>query len=194
LNSTRKRILLTLVVLGAVGSVAGFGAYSSFTATTTNTGNSIAAGTVEIGQHAGAATLYSLTNQAPGASTSKCIRVTYTGTLASSVKLYVSAGITNPTAFNLQVERGSGLTTLDNTMSCAGFSSSSTAYATAAIGSFGTSYAAGVDGKAGGAAWAQNDSVDYRFTISVVDDATPNAHTSALSTLAHTYTWEARSN
>ena len=189
-----RRILLTVLVLGAVGSVAGFGAYSAFTATTTNSGNTITAGTVEISQHAGAATLYSLTNQGPGASTLKCIRVTYTGSLAASVKLYVSAGITNGTAFNLQVERGSGLTTLDNTMSCAGFTASSTAFATAAIGTFGTNYGAGVDGKAGGAAWATNNSVDYRFTISVVDDPTPNAHTTALSTAAHTFTWEAQNN
>ena len=189
-----RRILLTVLVLGTVGSVAGFGAYSAFTATTTNAGNTITAGTVEISQHAGAATLYSLTNQGPGASTTKCVRVTYTGSLAASVKLYVSAGVTNGTVFNLQVERGSGLTTLDNTMSCAGFTASSTAYATAAIGSLGTTYAGGVDGKAGAAAWATNDSIDYRFTISIVDDATPNAHTSALSTAAHTFTWEARNN
>ena len=31
----------------------------------------------------------------------------YTGSLASSVRFYVSSGITNGTAFNLQVERGS---------------------------------------------------------------------------------------
>lgn len=194
MNGFRKKILLTLVVLGAVGSVAGFGAYSAFTATTTNTGNTITAGTVAIGQHAGAATLYSLTNQAPLASTAKCIRVTYTGSLAASVKLYVSAGITNGTAFNLQVERGSGITTPDSTMNCTGFTASSTAYATAVIGSFGTTYALGVDGKAAAAAWATNDAVDYRFTISVVDDATANARTTAISTAAHTFTWEARSN
>jgi hypothetical protein len=189
----QRKLLLSLLVLGAVGIVASLGAYSAFTATTTNSGNTITAGTVAINQHAGATTLYSATNQAPGASVVKCVRVQYTGSLAASVKLYASAGITNGTAFNLQVERGSGLTSPDATMNCAGFTSSSVAY-NGALGSLGTTYAGGEDGKAGGSAWNQNDAVDYRFTITVVDDSTPNARTSALTSNAHSFTWEARNN
>jgi hypothetical protein len=188
-----RKLLLSLLVVGVIGAVAGWGAYSAFTATTTNSGNTITAGTVAITQHAGSTTLYSSSGAAPGSSIVKCVRVTYTGSLASSVKLYASAGITNGTAFNLQVERGSGLTSPDNTMNCTGFTSSSTAY-NGALGSFATTYAGGYDGKAGGAAWATNDSVDYRFTISVVDDTTPNAHTSSLSSGAHSFPWEARNN
>ncbi len=122
-----RNLLTTLLLLGVVGSVAGWGVYSAFTATTTNSGNTITAGTVSISQHAGSTTLYSLTNQGPGSSTVKCIRVTYGGSLASSVKLYTSA-VTNGAAFNLQVERGSGITAPDNTMNCTGFTASSTAY------------------------------------------------------------------
>ena len=189
----KRKLLLSLLVMGAVGSVASWGMYSAFTATTTNSGNTITAGTVAIGQHAGATTLYSASNQGPGSSVVKCVRVQYTGSLASSVKLYASTGITNGNAFNLKVERGSGLTTLDNTMSCAGFTGSSTPY-DADLETFATSYADGIDGKAAGAAWSQNDAVDYRFTISVVDDSTPNARSNALSSGAHTFTWEARNN
>jgi lipoprotein-anchoring transpeptidase ErfK/SrfK len=172
--------------------VAGWGVYSAFTATTTNSGNTITAGTVAISQHAGSTTLYSASNQGPGAATVGCVRVTYTGSLASSVKLY-SSSVSNGTAFNLMVERGSGLTSPDNTMNCTGFSASSTAY-NGDLGSFATTYAGGVDGKAGGAAWATNDAVDYRFTITVNDDTTPNAHTSSVSSGAHSFTWEARNN
>jgi hypothetical protein len=188
-----RKLLLSLLVVGAIGAVAGWGAYSAFTATTTNSGNTITAGTVAIDQHAGATTLYSSSGMGPGSSIVRCVRVSYTGSLASSVKLYASAGVTNGTAFNLQVERGSGLSSPDNTMNCTGFSSSSTAY-NGALDGLGTTYAGGVDGKAGGGAWAQNDAVDYRFTISVVDDSTPNAHTSALGSGAHSFTWEARNN
>jgi hypothetical protein len=78
-------------------------------------------------------------------------------------------------------------------MNCTGFSASSTAF-DAALDTFATTYAAGVTGKAGGAAWATSDAVDYRFTITVNDDATPNAHTSTVSSGAHTFTWEARNN
>lgn len=189
-----RKTLLSLLVVGVIGSVAGWGVYSAFTATTANSGNTITAGTVAVSQHAGSTTLYSASNQGPGATTVGCARVTYTGSLAASVKLYISSGaVSNGTAFNLKVERGSGLSSPDNTMNCTGFTSSSTPY-DGALGSFGTTYAGGTDGKAAAAAWATNDAVDYRFTISVVDDTTPNAHTSTASSGSHTFTWEARNN
>jgi len=188
-----RKLLLSLLVVGAVGSVAAWGVFAAFTATTTNSGNTITAGTVAIGQHAGATTLYSASNQGPGANTVGCVRVTYTGSLASSVKLYASTAPANGDDFNLTVERGSGLSSPDNTMNCTGFSSSSTAF-NGTLDTFATTYAGGLDGKAGGAAWAQNDAVDYRFTVAVVDDSTPNAHSSSVSTNAHSFTWEARNN
>jgi predicted ribosomally synthesized peptide with SipW-like signal peptide len=191
MKRTRKA-LLSLLLLGAVGSVAGFGTWSAFTATTTNTGNSYTAGSVQISQHAGATTLYTGAHQSPSATTTGCVRVTYGATLPATVKLYASS-ITNGSSFHLKVERGSGLTTLDNTMSCAGFTAASTAF-DADMSTVPTTYAAGIDGKAAAAAWAQNDSIDYRFTITVIDDSTPNAHTTELGTGTHSFTWEARSN
>ena len=74
-----------------------------------------------------------------------------------------------------------------------GFSSASTAFANT-LDQFPTTYAAGVDGKVGGAAWSSGQSVDYRFTIYPVDDSTPNAHTSAVDTGSHSFTWEAQNN
>jgi hypothetical protein len=193
MKAAQRRALTALITIGLVGTVAGWGAYSAFTATTANTGNAITAGTVAIGQHAGSTTLYNSSAQGPGSSVVKCLRVSYTGSLASSVKLYASAGITNGSAFNLKIERGSGLSAPDATMNCTGFSSSSTAY-DGDLGSLGNAWGSGLDGKAGGAAWNQNDSVDYRFTVTVNDDTTPNAHTSAVASGAHSFTWEARNN
>jgi len=188
----KRKLLVSLLVLGTLGSIVGFGAFSAFTATTTNSGNTLTAGTVIINQHAGATTLYTGANKKPTDSVVACVRVTYTGSLTANVKLYASAGITNGTLFNLKIERGSGLSSPDNTMNCTGFSSASTPF-NANIGTIGTSFAAGIDGKAAAATWATNDSVDYRFTISVIDDPTPNAHITTTSTGAHTFTWEARS-
>lgn len=182
-----RKLLLTMVVLGTVGSVAAYGTYSAFTATTTNSGNSITSGTVAVGQHAGSTTLYNVTNQKPGDATAKCVRVSYTGSLTAAMKLYVSSGITNGSTFNLKVERGSGMTTLDGTMSCAGYTASSVAY-DGALGSFATTYATGVDGKAAAATWATSDAIDYRFTITQNDDPTANAHTTATSSGSHTFT------
>jgi hypothetical protein len=114
--------------------------------------------------------------------------------LAASVKLYMSAGVTNGDKYTLQVERGSGITAPAADMNCTGFSAGSTAFATGDLDTFGTSYGAGTDGKASGAAWATNDAVDYRFTITTKDDATANAHTTSNSTGTFTFTWEARNN
>jgi hypothetical protein len=192
-GGTLRKGLLTLLAVGGLGAMAGLGTFSAFSATTTNSGNDISSGTVKIDQHTGATTLYSATNKGPGQTVQGCVRVTYSGTItASAVKLYVSSGITNGSNYNLEIDRGSGLTTLDSTMSCAGFTQSSVAY-NGALGSLGTTYAAGLDGKAAAATWATNDAVDYRFIISVVDDPTPNAHTTPNASGSHTFTWEARS-
>ena len=192
-GGTLRKGLLTLLAVGGLGAMAGLGTFSAFSATTTNSGNNISSGTVKIDQHTGATTLYSATNKGPGQTVQGCVRVTYSGSItASAVKLYVSSGITNGANYNLEIDRGSGLTTLDNTMSCAGFTQSSVAY-NGALGSLGTTYAAGLDGKAAAATWATNDAVDYRFIISVVDDPTANAHTTPNASGSHTFTWEARS-
>ncbi len=187
-----RKLLLTTLVVGATSAVAGLGVFAAFTATTDNTGNSIASGTVTITDNDASTALYALTNLGPGSTTQRCIRVSYTGSLPSTVKLYRSNTVTNGTAFDLQIERGSGLNPGTNPFpSCVGFTSAATVF-TGALGTFPTTYAAGPDAR--GAAWAQNDTVDYRFTISVVDDPTPNAHAAVVSSAAHSFTWEARNN
>ncbi|MFN7133112.1 MAG: hypothetical protein ACK4N5_13620, partial [Myxococcales bacterium] len=140
-----RKILLTTLVVGATSTVAGMGVFAAFTATTDNPNNSIASGTVAINDNDGGTTaLYTLANMGPGATTQRCIRVTYGGTLASTVKLYRSNTLTNGTAFNLQIERGSGVTGLFP--SCTGFTSAATIY-TGTLAGLGTTYAGGIDAR-----------------------------------------------
>jgi hypothetical protein len=189
-----RKLLLTTLVVGATSAVAGLGVFAAFTATTTNTGNSISSGTVSIRDNDSDVAMYVLPNMGPGSTTQRCMRVTYEGTLASTVKLYRSNTVTQGTAFNLQVERGSGINAAATDFSCAGFTPASpggTLYNGTLIG-FPTTYAAGPDAK--GAAWAQNDTVDYRFTITVIDDPTPDTHKTVISSGNHAFTWEARNN
>lgn len=190
LSRTRK-ILLTAVVVGGTTAFAGAGVFAAFTATTTNTGNSIASGTVAIGSTGGTGNfLYQLPNQGPGATTQRCIRVTYSGSLGAQVKMYRGGTVNNGTAFNLQVERGTGLS--GSFPSCTGFTAAATLY-NGTLGAFPTTYAAGPDARSG-TAWAQNDVVDYRISVSVVDDPTPGAHATPLASGSHSFTWEARNN
>src|SRR5215212_4763906 len=136
---------------------------AAFTATTDNTGNRIEAGSVALSDSdAATGRLYDAPDQAPGAANGPaphCLRVTYSGSLASAVKLY-STATANGSNFRLKVERGSGLSApaYDDTLN-----------------NFPTTYAAGLDGKPAAAAWTTGNTVDYRFTIYTVDDTTPNA-------------------
>jgi len=192
----KLRIFLTVAVLALMAGVAVFATSAAFTATTSNPGNAIQAGTVSIGDSdAGTGTLYNALNQKPGSGngpTAACLRVTYSGSLASAVKLYRGA-VTNGSQFRLKVERGDSLSAPASDMNCNGFNSTSTPFDNT-LDQFPSTYAAGLDGKAGGGAWSSGDSVDYRFTIYTVDDSTPNAHTSVMSTGSHSFTWEAQNN
>src|SRR4051795_834935 len=86
-----RKLLMTLVVVGVAGSAASFGVFSAFSSTTTNPGNSFSAGTVTIGDNDGGTAVYNPSGQKPGQFAERCIKVTYTGSLASTVKLYRSA-------------------------------------------------------------------------------------------------------
>ena len=193
--SKKRKLFVTFAVLAVMAGLAVFVTSAAFTATTSNPGNRIESGSVAVSDSDGTTgVLYNALDQAPGAAAgpvSKCIRVTYTGSLAASLKLYSSA-IANGSNFRLKVERGSGITTPASDMNCTGFSASSTAFDNT-LDNFPTTYGSGVDGKASGS-WAQNDSVDYKFTVYTVDDSTPNAHTSKVDTGSHSFTWEARNN
>jgi len=152
-----RKLTLTVLIAGLLAGVAALGAFSAFSATTSNTGNSFASGTDAIGDNdGGSAALYASSNSEPGDSVISCIRVTYTGSLASAVKLYASSAITNGTQFNLKVERGTQTT--GAFPACGDFAATSTAY-DGALGSFPSTYAAGLDGKSAAAAWATNDIV-----------------------------------
>jgi hypothetical protein len=192
----KRRIFVTVAVLALMAGVAVFSTSAAFTATTSNPGNRIQAGTVAVGDSdAGTGVLYNALNQKPGSGngpTAACIRVTYSGSLASAVKLYSSA-VSDGASFRLKVERGSGLTGPAANMNCTGFTSSSTPF-DAGMDTFPTTYAAGIDGKAAAAAWSTGDTVDYRFTVYTIDDTTPNAHTAAKDTGTHSFTWEAQNN
>lgn len=191
-----RRLLGLVSGLATVAILAAGGVFAAFTATTTNPGNSLQAGSVAISDNDGAnVAMYTsgvVGDLAPSdPAVVRCIKVTYTGTLDSAVKLYVSSGVTNGGAFDLTIERGTQTT--GAFPNCGDFAASSTAYSGTLAG-FGTDWASGVDGKAAAAAWNQNDNVAYRFTLSARDDAVVNNHTSVQSTGSHTFTWEARSN
>jgi predicted ribosomally synthesized peptide with SipW-like signal peptide len=193
-TSRSRKMLLTLGVVGILGVLAVFGTFAAFTATTSNADNQITSGTVSLSDtDGGTGKLYFITDGAPNAQSQKCIRVTYGGTLGATVKLYRGAiNASTGDKYTLRIERGTKTTAPDSTMSCgADFTAAADVY-NGDLGGLGTDYAGGVDAK--GSAWSTGNSVDYRFTVKVKDDATANAHTTNNDTGAHAITWEARNN
>jgi len=188
-----RKILLTLLLVGAASALAGFGTFSAFSSTTTNSGNSFAAGTVFVDDNDAGAAMYTVSNQKPGVSTQKCIKVTYGGTLPADVRLYTTSSVGAVADYiDLTVEKGSGNPAFPG---CTGFTPESTIF-TGELDDFTTSknsYANGVAAFPGAqTAWNQNDALVYRFTLTLQDDNNANGGATPLSTGSHAFTWEAR--
>lgn len=191
---TSTKVLLTALCVGALGSFAAMGVFGAFSATTTNAGNTITAGTVAIADNDAGAAMYSITNAKPGESVSKCIKVTYTGSLDADVHIYTTSTIGALGQYvDLTITPGSQAT--PTFPSCTGFvADSGGALYTGTLANFATTkntYANGVvDFPGSGTKWAANESVVYQVTASLQSSA-PEAAQGA-TTGAHTFTWEAR--
>ena len=193
----RTKLLLSLVIVGAVASLAAFATFSAFSSTTTNDGNSFAAGTVYLTDNDAGSALYNVSGKKPGDTAQGCIKLTYAGSLASTVKLYTTSSIGSLGQYiDMTVEKGtqSGSPTFP---SCTGFTADSggTIY-TGTLANFAatkTSFASGVSAFPGSQAqWNQNDTLVYRITLTLQDNNTANGGASALSTGTHSFTWEAQ--
>jgi predicted ribosomally synthesized peptide with SipW-like signal peptide len=195
MNKTRKT-LVTLLVLGVVGTLAGVGTFSAFSSTTDNTGNTFAAGTVYLADNDAGSAMYNVTNQKPGDVTTKCIRLTYTGSLAANVKLYTSSTVNAlGTYVDLSIDKGT--MPAGAFPGCTGFTADAGGpIFNNTLSNFTTtknSYANGISAFPGAqTSWAQNDTVVYRFTLTLQDNNLANGGASALTTGSHDFTWEAR--
>jgi hypothetical protein len=191
---TSTKVLLTALCVGALGSLAAMGVFGAFSSTTTNAGNTITAGTVAIADNDAGAAMYSLAAAKPGESVSKCIKVTYTGSLDADVHIYTTSTIGSLGQYvDLTITPGTQATS--TFPSCTGFTAdASGAIYTGTLQSFGSaknSYANGVvDYPGSGTKWATNESVVYQVTATLQSSAPDAAQ--GLTTGAHTFTWEAR--
>jgi len=186
-----RKVLLTLLVVGLLGGAAVVGTVSAFSGTTSNDGNSFSAGTVIIADNDAGSVLYNVSGQEPGQYTVKCIKLTYTGSLDADVKLYTPSSVNASAQYiNLTVEKGTSDTAVFP--DCGTFNSESTIYSGTLSGFAATanSYANGIAAYPGSqTAWVQNDTLVYRFTLSVQDDPAAQGASSGL----HSFTWEAQS-
>lgn len=166
--------------------------YAAFTATTVNATNEWSAGSVVLDDDDSNTSMFSATGLVPGSSGSKCIAVTYNGTLAATVKLYATGYSTTKALgpyLNLTIEEGTGSTFAGSgPTSCPGFTATATLYegTLADFAATKTSHANGIGSFApNGAGQTRVFRISYR-----VDYAAPEATQSG--TAAAGFTWEAR--
>jgi hypothetical protein len=192
--SVARKVLASLLVCGLAAVAVAAATWSSFSATTANPSNSFGAGTVAISDNDAGATL-SASSMSPGTSTSGCIQVTYTGSLAAAVHQYASTTGSLAQYLNLTVTRGTQ--SAPSFPSCTGFTADSTNYAGAGAGvvysgtlsGFASGYTNYSTGLVDPQTWNQNDAHVYRFTITLPSSAPAAAQ--GLSSTA-TFTWEAQ--
>jgi predicted ribosomally synthesized peptide with SipW-like signal peptide len=190
-----RKILLTLLVLGAFGVVSGAATFSAFSSQTSSSANSFSAGTVQLTDNDLDVAMLSLSNAQPGATDTSCILVTYSGSLSSTVRLYGAIAGALASYLTLTVTRGDDPTPVFD--DCNGFVADSTDYVGAGAGvvyqgslsAFPASYAAGlVDPLAASPeTWTTGETHTYRFVVSLADD---NGAQGLSATAA--FTWEAR--
>jgi hypothetical protein len=174
-----RKLLISIAVVAAVGALTGFGTYSAFSSTTASGGNSMQAGTVSIADDHTAASMLALTNAKPGDTTTGCIKVSYTGSLPSTVRMYAAPTGALAPYLNVTIKRGTG----GSYPSCTGFTPETTTY-TGALSALPSSWAA-----APAEQWTQGEAHSYQVAVTL----DPNAPASAQGTSAGvSFTWEAR--
>ena len=197
--SARIRTLAKLGVLPVAVMTSGLlvwqSSYAAFSATTDNPTSNWAAGSVALSDDDTNVALFTAANLKPGSTGTKCIVVTSSGSLASTVRLYATAySTTNALGANLNLvidEGAGGSFATSGPTSCTGFTSAANDY-TGTLAGFAaakTGFATGVS------AWAPtgtaSESKTFRFTYTV-DAATPNSAQGG--TAAAGFTWEAQNS
>jgi len=194
--SRARKLLLTVLLLGAGGVAAGAGTWSAFSATTANSGNGFAAGTVTVGDNDAGGALVSLpANAKPGDTSTRCVLVSYTGSLPSTVRMY--ATVSGALAPYLSVTVTRGTDSSPSFPSCAGFVPDPVNYGTGTIGvvyqgklsGLPSTWAGGIVDPMTGSpeSWTQSEAHAYRYVVSVDNDPAAQGVSAAA-----TFHWEAR--
>lgn len=189
-----RRVLLALIVLGAMAAAAGAATWSAFSSTTGSSGNSFSAGTVLLTDNDAGAAMLTLSLARPGDSDTGCILVTYGGSLSANVRLYATVGGTLAPYLQVTITRGSDAAPSFD--SCASFTPDATDFLglgpgivfsgtlSALPGSFGAGL---LDPTAGLAeTWTTGESHSYRIRVELLND--PAAENKSATA---TFNWEA---
>lgn len=194
----RRRNLFVIALLVLLVPVAGGATYAAFRATTTNSGDRIEAGSVSLSDNGDGTSLMSMTGGVPASTTSACIRVSYGGSLSSTVRLHgTTTGSGLDPYLDLRVTRGTYTPSTPAFKSCTNFVADATNYIGAGAGviyngtlqGFPDDYAGGLVDPLPGSpeSWTNGEVHVYRFEVTVQNNfAAQNLNAT------QAFRWEAR--
>ena len=187
-SSSRLLAVAGALLMGLLGSgmMVWHGSAAVFSSTTSNAANSWTLGSVTLADDDTGSAMFSATGLVPSSTGSNCIAVTYSGTVATTVKLYASASADASSVaqyLDLTIVEGTG----GGFGSCGSFVAGSTIYSgtLATFTSTKTAYASGVG------TWAPSSSATKVYKITYTLNASvPSAKQAAVTTA--TFQWEAQ--
>ncbi len=165
---TRNKVLASTLVVGVLGGLATLGVFGAFSATTQNSGNEISTGTVALTDNDAGQALFNITDAKPGDSWTRCIKVTYNGSLPAQVRGYLEAPIGALTPYlSAKVERGSQVTS--TFPDCTGYADAETLFdAPFTDPSFPVDWTTGlVSDPLTKTQWDTGDTLVFRITLSI---------------------------
>jgi hypothetical protein len=204
----KTKAVLIMFIVGAIASIAALATWSAFSATTGNAGNDFATGSVSLTDNDSGNVLFNMTGAVPGDTVSKCITVSYAGTLTSNVRLYgaTTGGNGLSSYLDLKVTRGSfsGATPASNACTNgagSNFVADSVTYSggngagangvlfNARMNLYPTTWTAGIADNPGGTpeAWTNPEDHVYKLDVTVSNDPL-----GANKSHQQTFTWEAQ--
>lgn len=189
-----RKLLVSALVVGVLGTVTALGVFGLFSATTQNAGNEIVAGQVALSDNDAGSAMFNIRDAKPGESWTRCIKISYTGSLPADVRNYLRStpGALTP-YLGLKLEQGTQATT--TFPNCDGFTPDSTGtvydgpVSSAFFGNFETGL---VEVPPGQTSWQPGNSLILRMTLSL--SASMPDQVQGASTGSATVVWEARNH
>jgi hypothetical protein len=164
---------------------------AAFYGKTYNDNNAWSAGTVSLTDNDSNGALFSASGLKPGDGGTACIKVTYGGSLAAAVRLYVASGdLTGTLApyLNITVDRGTNAGS-PAFPDCTGFTSDGTTQFSGTLAAFSDLTTGKHDYASGWASWnaTTNDVKWYQFTWTLADNNSAQGQSAGVK-----FTWEAQ--
>jgi hypothetical protein len=191
----RRWVLAALVVTGVIAAITVGLTAAAFVSNSSNPGDSFSTGTVAITDNDAGGFMLALSSARPGDSDTSCLRVTYTGSLDSTVRLYATVSGGLDPYLQLRVTRGTDSSPAFD--ACTNFTADSTDYIGSGAGviysgllsAYPATYGAGIVDPTSGApeTWTTSEAHSYKFVITLNNNPAAQGRSCTA-----TFTWEAR--